>query len=480
MQIAIRIGLGQRRRPLAVIVPARIPPFVWAWPTGRPRLLLPQELWTRLDLSQQNALLAHELAHLKRGDHWVRWLEAVVLGLYWWDPIAWLARRELERTEEESCDAWVIWSQPSEAGSYAEALVATTAFLSDVDRPLPLGGSGVGRTVALKRRLVMLASDVANPSLGRSRSRKVLVLAGACLPLLPALAAAKQQKSLEVLPSELPLESVDRRAGPGVWRFVRPVVRQHVDSVTLETTRLRPAGRFNLKAQVDGTSQRVRRSLERQVEKLSIPVEFDPTRLELQSCEGVLRYLRAEFRLRALEQQLASDREHGGQPRPAQLTELTEAKAALMEAMAEPDLAGFKLEATMDPAPVNGMSDRLFDTNEDFLESGAAYVLFASDYVLAADIYVEESTARRIDQARRDGGNRSAIDVRIAVRDENDFPHKGVVDLVDREITPTDHVFLHIIVPNRDGLLSPGLVARIQIQTGPPRELVLVPESSIQ
>ena len=80
-----------------MIIAARIPPFVWASLTGRPQILLPQQLWDRLDESQQDALLARGLAHLKRGDHWVRWLEAIVLGLYWWDPIAWFARRELER-----------------------------------------------------------------------------------------------------------------------------------------------------------------------------------------------------------------------------------------------------------------------------------------------------------------------------------------------------------------------------------------------
>ena len=53
---------------------------------GARGLILPEELWCRLDAVQQDAVLAHELAHLKRRDHWVRRLEAVVLGLYWWYP----------------------------------------------------------------------------------------------------------------------------------------------------------------------------------------------------------------------------------------------------------------------------------------------------------------------------------------------------------------------------------------------------------
>ena len=363
-QLAIRIGLGERQLPLAVIVPARVPPFVWASLTGRPRLLLPQALWDRLDESQQNALLAHELAHLKRGDHWVRWLEAIVLGLYWWDPIAWLARRELERTEEESCDAWVVWSQPSAAGSYAEALVATTAFLSEAHRPLPLGASGVGKTVALKRRLAMLFCDVASPALGRLRSRKSIFLAAACLPLLPVLAAGKQRTSLDVSPrEESKLSSVAENPAPE-------------NPFTLGTTRLRPAGRFNLKAQVDGPSQRVRRPLGLLVENGDGLLELDPTKLELlqRVAESALNRARAQLRLRVLEQQLESDREHGIQTLPARLTELNEAEKALKEATAARDVAKLKLEAAHDPAPFNGTIEPPIHAQE----LGNAFALLAS------------------------------------------------------------------------------------------------------
>ena len=57
---------------------------------------------------QRDAVLIHELAHLKRRDHWVRRLEAVVLGLDWWNPVAWWARREIEKAEEECCNAWIV------------------------------------------------------------------------------------------------------------------------------------------------------------------------------------------------------------------------------------------------------------------------------------------------------------------------------------------------------------------------------------
>jgi beta-lactamase regulating signal transducer with metallopeptidase domain len=58
------------------------------WALGaRPRLLVRQGLWQRLDSDQHDALLVHERAHFRRGDHWVRVLELAVTGLHWWNPL---------------------------------------------------------------------------------------------------------------------------------------------------------------------------------------------------------------------------------------------------------------------------------------------------------------------------------------------------------------------------------------------------------
>ena len=137
------------------------------------------------------AVLAHELAHWKRRDHWVRRLEAVVLGLYWWYPVAWWAHRRLEQAEEECCDAWVVWSLPAAASSYAEALVTTATFLSGHRNSLPLGASGAGRTLPLKRRLNMILCDRLACSMA-SDFRELFSLRRCRLPFLPSPTPAQQ------------------------------------------------------------------------------------------------------------------------------------------------------------------------------------------------------------------------------------------------------------------------------------------------
>jgi hypothetical protein len=185
--LAARLGLA--RPPLAWLVPgpAPLPPLVVAL-VGRSRLLLPEPLWRGLSPAQRDALVLHELAHLRRGDHRVRWLELLVLGLYWWNPVAWWASRRLRQAEELCCDAWVVWASPESAGDYATALVETVAYLSAVPcRPLA-GVSAASPVVDLERRLRMILAARTPRRLSRPAGA-VLVLTGlALLPLVPTLA----------------------------------------------------------------------------------------------------------------------------------------------------------------------------------------------------------------------------------------------------------------------------------------------------
>jgi beta-lactamase regulating signal transducer with metallopeptidase domain len=65
-----------------------------------PVLLLPRDLLDELTPDERDALLAHELAHVRRRDHWVRLLELAATALFWWYPVAWWARAALRRAEE--------------------------------------------------------------------------------------------------------------------------------------------------------------------------------------------------------------------------------------------------------------------------------------------------------------------------------------------------------------------------------------------
>ena len=66
--------------------------------------------------------MTHELAHLRRGDHWVSRLELAAGLIWWWNPLYWLARARLNAEAELACDAWVVWAFPKDRLAYAEVL----------------------------------------------------------------------------------------------------------------------------------------------------------------------------------------------------------------------------------------------------------------------------------------------------------------------------------------------------------------------
>src|SRR5205085_12562286 len=146
--------LGLSRCPEILLVPGSVPPMLWT-AMGRPRVYLPADLLTRLETNEGDTLLAHELAHLRRGDHWVRWLEFAVQGLYWWLPLVPLARRQVQAHEEACCDALVVEMLP--ARTYAAAIIHTLDFLAGAE-PLPAHASGLTRVAAMKRRLLRIMS----------------------------------------------------------------------------------------------------------------------------------------------------------------------------------------------------------------------------------------------------------------------------------------------------------------------------------
>ncbi len=179
--------LGLRRCPEARFVPGAVSPMLWSL-GGPPLLLFPFDLWDRLTDEQRQTLVVHELAHLARHDHWVRGLEFLATGLYWWNPLAWWARHGLREAEERCCDAWVVWALPGAARAYATALVETIDFLSEARPALPAAASGIGHVRILKRRLTMILHGTTPRALSATGFLGLAALAVLLLPLLPTWA----------------------------------------------------------------------------------------------------------------------------------------------------------------------------------------------------------------------------------------------------------------------------------------------------
>lgn len=496
--------LGLRRRPTVWVVPARIPPMLWAL-FGTPRLLLPEELWGALGGDGQDAVLAHELAHLKRRDDWVRRLEALTLGLYWWDPVAWWARREVERAEEECCDAWVLWALPGSAPAYAEALVATAAFLSGPQTPWPAGASGAGRTPLLKRRLLMILRDRSGGPTPRRTPRWALVVAGLTLVLLPAWAppgppTAPESVDIKVQKREAeppaPDGGVPAEPGPGAAgggaaprkvRVSHPVVREVGDYRDF-VGRVEAAQTVEVRARVGGTLERVHVRGGQSVEKGQLLFEIDPRPYSAELDKAAAESARAEGRLArastALKraETLRAKGIAGADDVEAAEAERNEARLFLQAARSSYNLVKLKVDATDVAAPISGVISRPNLSAGNFVAADAtvlATINTTDPMEVAFD--VDERTVLKLGHAKRTGASKTGLDpglpVRVGLVDEDGFPHTGRVDSIDTRFDPAQATLrCRAAVPNPDGLLIPGLFARVRLVTGAPAKVLLIPE----
>jgi len=178
--------LGLRRIPAIRMLPVRVSPMIWIIGL-KPQVLLPMELFRRLEPAAQSSLLAHEPAHMRRRDHLVRLLQLLISTLFWWHPVVWWACRELQQLEELCCDAMVVGLVPSSRKAYAIALMDTLDFLCDGFIAPPLGATAAKSSALLARRIAMMknGSGVMRLTLGRL----LLLVLVAAIPMSIAFAA---------------------------------------------------------------------------------------------------------------------------------------------------------------------------------------------------------------------------------------------------------------------------------------------------
>jgi len=146
------------------------PLLLGAW---RPRIVVPTDFETRYSAEERALVLAHERAHLVRGDGVINLLATLGLCLAWFNPLMYWALGRLRFDQELACDAVVVAESKTQRRLYADALLKTQ--LAN-DSAWGLAGCHWQSIHPLKERIAMLKL----PSPGLTRRLFGIALSGAC------------------------------------------------------------------------------------------------------------------------------------------------------------------------------------------------------------------------------------------------------------------------------------------------------------
>jgi uncharacterized protein (TIGR03435 family) len=143
----------------------------------RPVLLWPEGISTRLDDAHLEAIVAHELWHVRRRDNLFAVLHMLVEAVFWFYPLVWWLGARLIDERERACDEEVV-ALGNDRRVYAESILKVCEFC--LGSPLPCISGVTGAD--LKKRMVHIMNDRILHKL--DFARKLLLTAVASLALV--------------------------------------------------------------------------------------------------------------------------------------------------------------------------------------------------------------------------------------------------------------------------------------------------------
>ena len=205
----------RHRRRIADLVVARDSMEPGLCGIARPVLLWPEGITPHFDDAHLEAILAHEVCHVRRRDNLTSVVHMLVEAIFWFHPLVWWMERRLVEERERACDESVleVCGRPQ---VYAESLLKVCEFC--VESPLACISGITGAD--LKRRIgqIMTASIARKLGLG---ARLALLTAGLVVVCVPILLG--QMKGARVLAAVKASEQVAAGAISFAARVASPI-----------------------------------------------------------------------------------------------------------------------------------------------------------------------------------------------------------------------------------------------------------------
>ncbi len=171
----------------------------------RPVILIPQNLAPRLQPHDLQAVLLHELAHVKRGDLWINLIQTLLQIVYFYSPLLWLANAMIRRAREQAVDEAVLVAMGETAHDYPETLlhVAKLAFHRRPALSLRLIGVVESKSALRSRIKHIIARPLPKTAkLGLLGLVAVFLIAAVLLPMAKARPLTDRARSVMSLADE--------------------------------------------------------------------------------------------------------------------------------------------------------------------------------------------------------------------------------------------------------------------------------------
>jgi beta-lactamase regulating signal transducer with metallopeptidase domain len=160
----------------------------------KPLVVFPSWTMQELSATELNAILLHELAHLRRWDDWTNLIQKVLGALFFFHPAVWWIEKNLAIEREMACDDLVL-AKTASPRVYAECLVSL-AEKSFLRRGLTLAQAAVNRMRQVSLRVSQIL-DVNRPSATRVWRPAPVLLAGVSIACLLAFSNTPRLISFE-------------------------------------------------------------------------------------------------------------------------------------------------------------------------------------------------------------------------------------------------------------------------------------------
>jgi hypothetical protein len=171
----------------------------------RPAVLLPLDS-SAYAASRRSAVILHELAHVRRRDCASQLVGQLGAALFWWNPLVWLATRQMRLLSERASDDLVLGAgaRPAE---YAHDLLDLARCLKR-DRATPLGSVAMAHRSRFEERLLAILDP--RVARGAVSPRFVVASGAAALPFVLPLAMVAPTSAVEPVAHLAQVEELER------------------------------------------------------------------------------------------------------------------------------------------------------------------------------------------------------------------------------------------------------------------------------